>query len=137
MMPPVLSINARKASALKVRQMKTTPLAILYFLFASVLGAAGQFLYKAGADRTRGTVQSYLLNSRILLGAGCYIAVMVLFVAAFKQKASPSALYPLYATTFVWAALIEHALYGRAISIANVAGMALLVGGMYLLGKTT
>lgn len=137
MMPPVLSINARKASTLKVRQMKTTPLAILYFLLASVLGAVGQFFYKAGADQTRGTLQSYLLNSRILLGAGCYIAVMVLFVAAFKQKASPGTLYPLYATTFIWAALIEHALYGRTISIANVAGMALLVGGMYLLGKTT
>ena len=117
--------------------MKTTPLAILYFLVASVLGAVGQFFYKAGADRTRGTIQSYLLNSRILLGACCYIAVMVLFVAAFKQKASPSALYPLYATTFIWAALIEHALYGRTISAANVAGMGLLVGGMYLLGRTT
>jgi multidrug transporter EmrE-like cation transporter len=117
--------------------MKTTPLAILCFLVASVLGAVGQFFYKAGADRTHGTIQSYLLNSRILLGAVCYIAVMILFVAAFKQKASPSALYPLYATTFIWAALIEHALYGRTISVANVAGMGLLVGGMYLLGRTT
>lgn len=117
--------------------MKTTPLAILYFLFASVLGAVGQFFYKAGADQTRGNLQSHLLNSRILLGACCYIAVMVLFVAAFKQKASPSALYPLYATTFIWAALIEHVLYGRMISTANVAGMALLIGGMYLLGRTS
>jgi hypothetical protein len=137
MEPPVLSINTSSASAVKVAPMKTTPLAILCFLVASVLGAVGQFFYKAGADRTRGTIQSYLLNSRILLGAGCYIAVMVLFVAAFKQKASPSALYPLYATTFIWAALIEHALYGRTISVANVAGMGLLVGGMYLLGRTT
>lgn len=137
MFATVLSINTRKASAVKVAPMKTTPLAILCFLVASVLGAVGQFFYQAGADRTRGTIQSYLLNSRILLGAGCYIAVMVLFVAAFKQKASPSALYPLYATTFIWAALIEHALYGRTISIANVAGMGLLVGGMYLLGRTT
>ncbi len=116
--------------------MKTTPLAIVCFLVASVLGAAGQFFYKAGADRTGGTIQGYLLNSQILLGAACYLAVMVLFVAAFKQKASPSALYPVYATTFIWAALIEHALYGRTISLGNVAGMGLLVGGMYLLGRT-
>ena len=117
--------------------MKTTPLATMYFLIASVLGAVGQFLYKAGADRAQGAIQSYLLNSRIMLGAGCYLAVMVLFVAAFKQKASPSALYPLYATTFIWAALLDHALYGRIISFANVAGMFLLVGGMYLLGRTS
>ena len=137
MEPPVLSINPAPASAVNVAPMKTTPLAILCFLVASVLGAVGQFLYKAGADRTQGTIRSYLLNSRILLGVVCYIAVMVLFVAAFKQKASPSALYPIYATTFIWAALIEHALYGRTISTANVAGMGLLIGGMYLLGRTT
>lgn len=117
--------------------MNTTPLAIICFLVASVLGAVGQFFYKAGADRAHGTVQSYFLNSRILLGACCYIAVMVLFVAAFKEKASPSALYPLYATTFIWAALLDHLLYGRIISLTNVAGMSLLVGGMYLLGKTS
>jgi len=116
--------------------MKTAPLAIGYFLVASVLGAVGQFFYKAGADQTRRTPQSYFLNSRILLGVCCYIAVMVLFVAAFRQKASPTVLYPLYATTFIWAALLEHALYGRTISATNVVGMGLLVGGMYLLGRT-
>ena len=119
------------------QQMKTTPLAIIYFLVASVLGAVGQFFYKAGADRMHGAIQNYFLNSRILLGACCYVAVMVLFVAAFKEKASPSALYPLYATTFIWAALLDHLLYGRIISLTNVAGMSLLVGGMYLLGKTS
>jgi drug/metabolite transporter (DMT)-like permease len=137
MLAEILSINTRKTGAIKVTPMKTTPVAILCFLAASVLGAVGQFCYKAGADRTRGTLWSYLWNSRILLGVCCYVAVMVLFVAAFRQKASPSALYPLYATTFIWAALIEHALYGRVISIGNVAGMGLLVGGMYLLGRTT
>jgi len=117
--------------------MKTTPFAVLCFLAASVLGAVGQFFYKSGADRAHGAIQNYLLNSRIVLGACCYLAVMVLFVAAFKQKASPSALYPLYATTFIWAALLDHVLYGRIISVANTAGMFLLVGGMYLLGRTS
>ena len=116
--------------------MKHYP-AILYFLIASILGAMGQFCYKAGADRAQGGLWSYLCNSQILLGAGCYLAVMVLFVAAFKQKVSPSALYPLYATTFIWAALLDHFRYGRMISCANIVGMSLLVGGMYLLGKTS
>jgi hypothetical protein len=111
--------------------------AIICFLVASILGAFGQFCYKAGADGAQGGLRSYLCNSQIVLGAGCYIAVMVLFVAAFKQKVSPSALYPLYATTFIWAALLDHFRYGRMISCANIVGMLLLVGGMYLLGRTS
>lgn len=117
--------------------MKTTPLAILFFLIASMLGAVGQFFYKAGADRAHGDFRAYLLNGWIVLGAACYVAVMVLFVAAFKQKASPGVLYPLYATTFIWAAWLDHFLYGRMITPANLAGMGLLVAGMYLMGRTT
>ncbi len=117
--------------------MNTTAFAVSCFLVASVLGAAGQFLYKAGAVRASGTLQSYLFNSRILLGLCCYIGVTVLFVAGLKQKVSTSAIYPVYATTFIWAALIEHSLYGRILSTANVLGMGLLVLGMYLLGRTS
>ncbi len=117
--------------------MKPMPFAVGCFLVASVLGAAGQFLYKAGAVRATGTLQSYLVNSRILLGLCCYIGVTVLFVAGLKQKVATSAIYPVYATTFIWAALIEHSLYGRVLSLANFVGMALLVVGMYLLGKAS
>src|SRR5258708_31467540 len=113
--------------------MKTSPLATIYFLIASILGAVGQIFYKSGADRADGGLLQYVLNSRIALGACCYVAVMILFVAAFKQEASPSALYPLYSSTFIWAALLDHLLYGRIISFANLAGMCLLVVGMYLL----
>jgi multidrug transporter EmrE-like cation transporter len=60
---------------------------------------------------------------------------MVLFVAAFKRGGALSVLYPLYASTFVWAALIALFAYGTPIKPVNVAGMALLVIGMYLMGR--
>ena len=112
-----------------------TPIAsILMFLAASLFGAVGQFLYKSGADSAGGSLSSYLLNVRILFGVVCYIAVMVLFVAAFKKGGQLSVLYPVYATTFIWAALIGWAAYGQTISPQNIAGMVLLIGGMYLMG---
>ena len=111
------------------------PLAsILLFLLAAVLGALGQFFYKGGADAAGGGVLSYLLNLRILLGVACYCAVMVLFVAAFRRGGSPAVLYPVYATTFIWAALISLAAFGTPIRAVNVAGMALVVLGMYCMG---
>lgn len=116
--------------------LPATPVAsILMFLAASLLGAVGQFLYKSGAEQAGGTAASYLGNWRLLVGVGCYVGVMVLFVAAFKRGGALSVLYPVYATTFIWAALIGLAAYGTPIKPINYAGMAALVAGMYLMGK--
>ena len=109
--------------------------AVLLFLLAAFLGAVGQFLYKSGADRATGGVATYLLNGRILAGVVCYTAVMVLFVAAFKRGGSLSVLYPVYASTFIWGALIAMLAYGTAIRPVHVLGMTLLVGGMYFMGR--
>ena len=57
---------------------------ILCFVVAALLGAVGQYLYKSGADATAGTWQSYVVNPRLAGGIVCYVAVMVLFVAAFR-----------------------------------------------------
>ena len=116
--------------------MQKTPFfSVACFLAASLLGAAGQFLYKSGAERAGGSIASYLLNIRLLAGVVCYIAVMGLFVAAFKRGGALSALYPIYATTFIWAALIAWATFGEAVKPVNALGMALLVAGMYLMGR--
>jgi len=114
-----------------------TPLfSIACFVIASLLGAVGQFLYKSGADKATDTVWGYLLNWRILAGVVSYIAVMVLFVTAFKRGGALTVLYPIYAMTFILAALIALAAYGIPIKLVNVAGMALLIVGMYLMGRT-
>ena len=115
--------------------MTTPAISIIMFIAAALLGAVGQYLYKSGADAAGGTVASYIINPRLLTGVVCYIAVMVLFVAAFKKGGSLTVLYPVYASTFIWAALIALYAYGTPIKIVNIAGMALLVGGMYLMGK--
>ena len=115
--------------------MKTPLISIVYFLIASILGALGQYLYKTGADASGDTVKSYLLNYKLLAGVTCYIGVMVLFVAAFKKGGELSVLYPIYATTFIWGALIAMLAFGTPIKPINIMGMVLLLSGMYLMGK--
>jgi multidrug transporter EmrE-like cation transporter len=114
--------------------MKTPVVSIVLFAVAAILGAAGQFLYKSGAERITDSLCSFL-NLRLLGGAACYVGVMVLFVAAFKRGGALSVLYPIYASTFIWAAIISLAAYGTPIKPANIAGMVLLVAGMFLMGK--
>ena len=114
--------------------MQTPITSILMFVVAALLGAGGQFLYKAGADRTTETVGSYLLNPLLLGGVVCYIGVMVLFVAAFKRGGAMSVLYPIYASTFIWGALIARVAFSEPIRLVNVVGMVVLVAGMFLMG---
>jgi|SRR5262245_3096112 multidrug transporter EmrE-like cation transporter len=115
---------------------QSTPmLSMVLFLVAAFVGALGQYLYKSGAAATTDDWLSYLLNWRLALGVVCYVAVMVLFVAAWKHGGELSVLYPLYASTFIWGALLGQWVYGAPIRPINVAGMVLLVAGMYLMGK--
>jgi len=114
--------------------MKTPTISILLFVIAAALGAAGQFFYKTGAGKITAAPLSYL-NVWLLGGVVCYVAVMVLFVAAFKRGGALSVLYPIYASTFIWAAIIAFFAYDTVIKPANIGGMALLVAGMYLMGK--
>jgi uncharacterized membrane protein len=115
--------------------MKTSPLAIVFFIVAAFLGALGQFFYKSGAEKASGSAVSYLLNARLLAGVICYVGVMVLFVAAFKKGGALTVLYPIYASTFIFAAAIAWVAYGTPIRLPHYCGFALLVAGMYLLGR--
>ena len=54
----------------------------------------------------------------------------------YSHPVEDAVLYPIYATTFIWAALIALAAYGTPIRFVNIAGMALLIVGMYLMGRT-
>jgi multidrug transporter EmrE-like cation transporter len=115
--------------------MGTPVTSMILFALAAIFGAVGQYLYKSGADGATGSVWSYLLNPRLAGGVVCYVAVMVLFVAAFKRGGALATLYPIYATTFIWAALIAWAAFGTPIKPVNVAGMILLAAGMCLMGR--
>lgn len=115
-------------------RMKTSLTSVVCFLAAAGFGALGQYLYKIGADKAGGGIVSYVVNWRIAAGVGCYVAVMALFIAGFKQGGQMHVLYPVYATTFIWAALIARWAFATPITVVNIAGMVLLVGGMFLMG---
>jgi len=105
------------------------------FVIAAMLGALGQYLYKSGADVAGHSVGSYLLNPRLWGGVLCYLTVMILFVAGFKRGGAMTVLYPIYASTFIWAALIGLMAYGTPIKPINIAGMVLLLLGIHLMGR--
>ncbi|NLS93819.1 MAG: hypothetical protein GXX96_16785 [Planctomycetaceae bacterium] len=114
--------------------LRTPLLAVVCMLVASILGAAGQYLYKAGTDRSPDGGISMFVSPWILGGMACYVAVMFLFTQAFRAGGSVTVLYPVYALTFVWAAVLGLLLFGQPIRPVHLFGMILLISGIYLMG---
>ena len=108
---------------------------ILCVLVASLLGAGGQFLFKLAASRGGSAPLGFLLTPWAAIGTVCYIAVMMLFSFAFQRGGTVSLLYPIYATTFIWAALIAWPIYGQPVRWIHVIGMVLLLAGIICMSQ--
>lgn len=109
---------------------KTPILSIVSVLAASILGAVGQFLFQHGAKHGKAGIVGFLTNPFILVGMVSYITVMVLFTYAFKIGGTVRVLYPLYASTFIWTAVIALFQYGQPIHPIHIGGMMLLIIGV-------
>ena len=107
--------------------MKSQLVPILFYLIAGVSGAVGQYLYKVGADRLA-TVPLWK-NWHIGAGVLAFCLVMVLFIAAFRLGGRLSVIYPMYATTFIWGALIGVQVVGEPWSWTQVLGIGVIVLG--------
>jgi len=110
--------------------VKSQLLPILLYLFAGISGAGGQYLYKLGAAQL-GEVPLWK-NWQIAAGVVAFTAVMVCFIAAFKLGGRLSVVYPMYATTFIWGAIIGVAVVGEPWSWTQVAGIGVIVVGCVL-----
>lgn len=112
--------------------LKTPMISIYCVLNASILGALGQYLFKAGTDRSTVEPLLFLLSPWALSGMVCCVLVMFLF--SYCLGSTVTVLYPIYATTFIWAAVIARVFYHQPIRPVHILGMILLFGGMYLMG---
>ncbi len=110
--------------------LNTPPLAIGSVLIASILGGIAPFLFEHGSKQLQGRITDFVLNPYIIAGMATYLAVMVFFTYAFRIGGSVKVLYPIYATTFIWAAVIAFYRHGNPIEPIHMAGMALLMAGI-------
>ncbi len=108
---------------------------IALFLVAAFLGALGQFFYKTGAEAGGDTITAWLFNYRLILGLICYVAIMFIFIYAFRLGGALTVLYPVYATTFIWALLIGILLLNEVVSVCKVVGVGCIILGIYLITK--
>lgn len=104
---------------------------IMLYLLAGFLGAFGQYFYKLGGTRL-GTIPLYK-NVPLFLGVILFCMVMGLFVAAFKLGGKMSIVYPVYATTFIWATCIAIFIGKEPWTTTQLVGIATVVMGVILI----
>lgn len=100
---------------------------IIFNLIAAFLGAFGQYFYKIGAQK-----QNYWS-----LGAGVilFCGVMVLFVLAYRFGGRISVVYPFYATTFLWGALIGYFFEKEPLNVWMLVGIGFIFLGLSFLSS--
>ena len=96
-----------------------------------VLGIAGQIVLKAGSARTTDVI-AQLLNPYTIVGFACYGLAAFFYIAAIK-KIPISVAYPSVSIGYAVVAFVMHYFWGEPFGLQQIAGLALISGGILLL----
>jgi multidrug transporter EmrE-like cation transporter len=98
---------------------------------AILVGVAGQLLLKAGAAGTAGFIDQ-LFRWHSIVGLGLYGMAAFLYMAAL-QTIPVSVAFPSVSISYALVVLAGHFLYGEALGWPQVAGIAMICGGIAIL----
>jgi len=105
---------------------KNKKIGILIVLFSTILITIAQFIFKSGLNDN-----NYFI---IFFGFILYGLSFVLMMLAF-QFGELSTLYPLYATSYLWVALVSFFYFNELITFTKLSGIFLIIGGIALISK--
>ena len=112
----------------------------LLVVCCTIIGAGAQILIKRGAGELGAnptmvqTALAMVLKPALLAGFSMYGVSMVLLVLALRHG-ELSLLYPVFALTYVWVAILSVTMLHESMYGFKLAGIATIVGGIAVLGK--
>lgn len=104
----------------------------------TLIGAAAQVFIKSGAGTIHAhglvpTVLAMATSFNLVFGYSLYGLSAVLMVLALRHG-ELSILYPIIALTYVWVSILSVIVFHEHMSVARVAGVAIIVAGVGVLG---
>ena len=115
----------------------TTPVSSMaWVMFGSVVGSLGAAGLKAGAQRLELNFYSLATNWRLASGIGLYLLSTVFFLLGLANG-ELSVLYPMVSVGYIWSLLWSKLFFSEPITRAKVGALALILGGVALLGVGT
>jgi multidrug transporter EmrE-like cation transporter len=123
--------------------MKSADLALV--LTGVALNAGAQLLLKAGSRSISGVelslangwtlAERIALNPPILIGLACYGISVVFWILALS-RVDVSVAYPMLSIGYIVSALAGWLLFSEAVSAARVAGIAVIIVGVWLVARS-
>ena len=109
-------------------------LSLFYISVAVVLGTDGQLFLKAGTNAAPMGF-GLALEPRILAGIACYVVGLVVWILALS-KTPVSIAYPMVSLGFALNALLAWWLLGEAVTPMRMAGIGVIIVGVYLVARS-
>ena len=106
----------------------------LHVAIAVVLGTGAQLLLKAGTNATP-VGPALALDPRILGGIACYAISLIAWILALS-KTPVSIAYPMVSLGFALNALLAWWLLGETLNAQRIAGIAVIVVGVWLVARS-
>ena len=103
--------------------------AIAVVLSAAVLGAIGQLNFKLGSDSMKFKIYEIIKNKYLIIGVLLYGISTVMFIVSLKGG-ELSVLYPLIATSYIWATILAKKVLNENINIYKSSGVLLIIVGV-------
>ena len=122
-----------------------TPVSFALVLCGVLLNAAAQLLIKAGAQTagefafTPGNLLQaglhFALQWQILLGLSFYAVSVVVWILALT-RVQVSVAYPMLSLGYVVTAFAAWSLFGEALSLSKLAGIAVIIAGVIIVARS-
>ena len=98
---------------------------------AILLGIVGQIALKSAAEDS-GTLAAQFLNPLTLVGFAIYVFAALLYIVALK-RIPVSLAFPSVSASYAVVAVLAHILWGEPFGWPQIAGIALIGGGVVLI----
>jgi drug/metabolite transporter (DMT)-like permease len=105
---------------------------ILLTALSAFIGSIGQLEFKRGADNLQFDIKLLLTNYHLIIAIAVYCVSTVLYVYALNKE-NLSILYPIIATSYIWALLFSKIFLKEPVGLTSWAGVFFILLGVTLI----
>ena len=105
---------------------------LLLTALAAFVGSIGQLEFKRGADNLQFDTKLLLTNYHLILAIAVYCVSTVLYVYALNKE-QLSILYPIIATSYIWALIFSKIFLKEPVGLTSWAGVFFILLGVTLI----